>query len=181
MKWYARDPNAALIGMSSLTLEERGAYTTILDLIYAHDGAIKDNDRFLAGWCDVHVKVWKRIRAKLIAENKLYVNGPTLRNARADWVIDAAQQKASQAADAARSKHRKSRADSKGVKDLADASAERSHCESRIQNKNLTSSLQSIPPRAREGRSVQESADGKAASGASAELIALSLRKGWVQ
>ena len=39
VKWYKRDPNAALTGMASLTLEERGAYNTILDLIYAHDGA----------------------------------------------------------------------------------------------------------------------------------------------
>jgi hypothetical protein len=26
VKWYKRDPNAALTGMASLTLEERGAY-----------------------------------------------------------------------------------------------------------------------------------------------------------
>ena len=62
MKWYLRDPNAALTGMASLTLEERGAYNTVLDLIYAHDGAVDDNDRFLAGWCRVDIRVWKRIQ-----------------------------------------------------------------------------------------------------------------------
>jgi hypothetical protein len=40
-----RDPNAAVIGMASLELDERGAYNTILDLIYAHDRAINDVDR----------------------------------------------------------------------------------------------------------------------------------------
>ena len=38
LKWYKRDPRAALTGMMQLTLEERGAYNTILDLIYVHDG-----------------------------------------------------------------------------------------------------------------------------------------------
>jgi hypothetical protein len=38
MKWYKRDPNAALTGMASLKLEERGAYNTILHLIYATTG-----------------------------------------------------------------------------------------------------------------------------------------------
>jgi len=36
-RWYKRDPNAALEGMAVLTLEERGAYNTVLDLIYTHD------------------------------------------------------------------------------------------------------------------------------------------------
>ena len=35
LKWYKRDPDAALSGMFELTLEERGAYNTILDLIYS--------------------------------------------------------------------------------------------------------------------------------------------------
>ena len=30
-KWHKRDRNAALRGMAALTLEERGAYNTILD------------------------------------------------------------------------------------------------------------------------------------------------------
>jgi hypothetical protein len=149
MKWYKRDPNAALTGMASLTLEERGAYNTVLDLIYAHDGAVDDKARFLAGWCGVDVRVWKRIREKLIAEKKLYVNGSTLRNARADWEIDAALHKGLQRRDAALSKGPKSGVDSKIIKGLAPAPAEHLLSESRIQNRLLLSSLQRIPPRAR--------------------------------
>ena len=132
MKWYKRDPNAALTGMASLTLEERGAYNTVLDLIYAHDGAVDDNDRFIAGWCRVDVRVWKRIRELLIAEKKLYVNGSTLRNARADWEIDAARHKALQAKDAALSKPPKSGVDSKISQRLS--SSVRSASAQRIQN-----------------------------------------------
>jgi hypothetical protein len=179
MKWYMRDPNAALTGMASLTLEERGAYNTVLDLIYAHDGAVDDNDRFLAGWCRVDIRVWKRIKERLIAQKKLYVNGPTLRNARADWVIDAARHKALQAKDAALSKGPKSGVTSNIIKGLAPASAERPLSESRIQIKNT--SLQSIPPRAREGGSAEGLADQNQPAIASAELIAINRRKGWMQ
>ena len=91
IKWYKRDPNAALTGMASLTLEERGAYNTVLDLIYAHGGAIDDDSKFIAGWLRVDVRVWRRIRRRLIEGGKLYANGPTLRNARADREVDAGQ------------------------------------------------------------------------------------------
>ena len=38
LKWYKRDPRAALAGMMKLTLEECGAYNKILDLIYLRGG-----------------------------------------------------------------------------------------------------------------------------------------------
>ena len=116
---------------------------------------------------------------KVLDEFVLYVNGSTLRNARADWVIDAARHKALQAADAAVSKHAKSRSDSRILKGLAPASAERPHSESRIQIKNT--SLQSIPPRARESGPNGGLTDEKAPATASAELVSLNRRRGWVQ
>src|SRR5262245_49998526 len=123
IKWYKRDPNAALTGMASLTLEERGAYNTVLDLIYAHGGAVDDDYTFIAGWLRVDVRVWKRIRSRLIEAGKLYPNGPTLRNARADQEVDAAQHRYLSAAEAARSKHAKSKAEINLLKNLAPATA----------------------------------------------------------
>jgi hypothetical protein len=87
IRWYKRDPTAALEGMAILTLEERGAYNTILDLIYAHDGCVDDDNRYIAGWLRCDVRIWKRIRARLIDLGKLYIAGNTLRNERADRVI----------------------------------------------------------------------------------------------
>ena len=181
IKWYKRDPNAALTGMPSLTLEERGAYNTVLDLIYAHGGAVDDDYKFIAGWLRVDVRVWRRIRRRLIDGGKLYANGPTLRNARADREVDAAQHRYLSAAEAARIKHAKSKAEINFLKNLAPATAPAPAVLTRIQNKNLTTSLQSIPPRARESGSDEGLTDEKTIATASTELVAISRRKGWVQ
>lgn len=82
--WYKRDPRAALTGMMELTLEERGAYNTVLDLIYDRGGDLPDDERFIAGWCRCDVRVWKRIRERLLNLGKLYVANGKLHNSRAD-------------------------------------------------------------------------------------------------
>src|SRR5215471_13561718 len=87
IKWYKRDPRAALTGMMPLTLEERGAYNTVLDLIYCYDGAIPDDDYFVAGWLRVSRRIWRRIRLSLIEKHKIYVHGGKIRNERADFVV----------------------------------------------------------------------------------------------
>lgn len=73
--------------MLSLTLEERGAYNTCLDLIYDREGPIPDDSRWLAGWMGVSARKWATIRASLIDKAKLFalvVNGvPSLMNQRA--------------------------------------------------------------------------------------------------
>lgn len=86
--WYKRDPDAALTGMMGLTLEERGAYNTILDLIYSQAGALPDDSRFISGWLRVDVRVWKRLRQRLIDLGKLYILEGTIRNSRADREVD---------------------------------------------------------------------------------------------
>ena len=87
LRWYKRDPRAALIGMMGLTATERGVYNTLLDLIYCHDGAILDSHDEITPWLGVSARVWKRIRLKLLDKGKLYVSGGYLRNERADEEI----------------------------------------------------------------------------------------------
>ena len=58
--------------MLSLTLEQRGAYNTCLDLIYDRAGPIPDDARWLAGWMGVSVRRWAVIREALIESGKLY-------------------------------------------------------------------------------------------------------------
>jgi uncharacterized protein YdaU (DUF1376 family) len=87
IKWYKRDPEAALEGMRKLTLEQRGAYNTVLDLIYLRDGNLPDDDRFIAGYLGVDVRVWMRLKGGLIGLGKLFVENGQLRNNKADEVV----------------------------------------------------------------------------------------------
>ncbi len=94
LPWYKREPHAALAGMIQLTLEERGAYNTILDLIYMADGALPDEPAAICKWLGTNTQRWRRIRTALIKKKKLYVLGGHLRNERADRVIANAHKKA---------------------------------------------------------------------------------------
>lgn len=100
LRWYKRDPDAALAGMACLTLEERGAYNTVLDLIYSLEGNLRDDDHYIAHWLCCDVRVWRRIRRRLIDLEKLYLHGGKLRNTRADDEIDKALHRVASAREA---------------------------------------------------------------------------------
>lgn len=106
IRWYKRDPDAALAGMADLTLEECGAYNLVLDLIYSREGKLKDDAADISRLLRCDVRVWKRIRRRLMDLGKLYVHGGNLHNARADKEIDAAQHRLYLAAQAGRSSWR---------------------------------------------------------------------------
>jgi uncharacterized protein YdaU (DUF1376 family) len=90
--WHPREHRKALDGMLMLTLEERGAYNTCLDLIYDREGPIPDDARWLSGWMGVSARKWFVIRASLIVKGKLYevsLNGlPSLMNQRASIELE---------------------------------------------------------------------------------------------
>lgn len=90
LKWYKRFPDAALNGMSVLTLEECGAYNLILDLIYSRDGELRDDDAELARILRCDIRKWRAIRRRLIDLEKLYLHGGMLRNQRADIEVRSA-------------------------------------------------------------------------------------------
>lgn len=87
LKWYKRDPRAALVGMRGLTLEECGAYNKILDLIYCHDGALEDFPREICRELGCNIRTWRRLKTRLLELGKLYVHAGCLRNERADEEI----------------------------------------------------------------------------------------------
>jgi uncharacterized protein YdaU (DUF1376 family) len=61
--WHRRYHSDALAGMLSLTLEERGAYQTVLDLIYDRSGPIADNERLLSGYMGCSIRKGKLVAA----------------------------------------------------------------------------------------------------------------------
>lgn len=86
--WHRRYHSDALAGMLSLTLEERGAYQTVLDLIYDRQGPIMDNERLLAGYMGCSIRKWRSLREALIAQGKLAAVDGHLTNSRAEKEIE---------------------------------------------------------------------------------------------
>lgn len=75
MPYHRRYHQDALQGYRKLTLEERGAYTTILDLIYDEGGPIDFNERWLAGELNCSVRKMRAVVEALIEARKLYLTG----------------------------------------------------------------------------------------------------------
>jgi len=84
-RWYKRCGLDFIHGTMMLTLEEKGAYSLCLDLIYDRGGPIPDDARWIAGVCGVSTRKWNAIRERLISLGKISVENGLLSNSRADF------------------------------------------------------------------------------------------------
>lgn len=87
--WYKRYPSDFLHGTAGMSLEVKGAYSVVLDLIYDRRGPIPDDARWIAGHCGCSVRHWNRIRGVLIEAGKLASDGAFLTNPRAEREVAA--------------------------------------------------------------------------------------------
>lgn len=90
LAWYKAEPQAFLTATRGMPFELKCAYRLVIDLIYAHDARLPDDERFIAGQLGCDIRVWRRLRARLIEMDKLYVDGPFVRNARCDKEVTSA-------------------------------------------------------------------------------------------
>lgn len=90
MKFYKRDPDAALSGMAELTLQERGAYNTIIDLLYARDGDVPDDDAMMRRVLGCHGNEWRAVKAKLMERGKIWIEDGFWKAKRVDEVLNEA-------------------------------------------------------------------------------------------
>jgi uncharacterized protein YdaU (DUF1376 family) len=86
-RWYKRCGADFIHGTMMLTLEEKGAYSLCLDLIYDRGSPIPDDARWLSGVCGVSMRKWKAIRDRLISMGKLASENGLLSNSRADFEL----------------------------------------------------------------------------------------------
>lgn len=93
-RWYRRCGADFIHGTMSLSLEEKGAYSLCLDLIYDRGGPIPDDARWLAGICNVSTRRWASLRQRLIDLGKLTLNDGLLSNVRAEFEIISAETQA---------------------------------------------------------------------------------------
>lgn len=90
-RWYKRCGADFIHGTMMLSLEEKGAYSLCLDLIYDRGGPIPDDARWLSGVCGVSIRKWNAIRDHLLLLGKLYAENGLLSNARADFELVSAE------------------------------------------------------------------------------------------
>lgn len=69
--WHRRYHEKAINGYMGLTLEQRGAYTTLLDLMYDRGEPLLDNERLLAGYLNCSLRKYRTIRDQLIEMGKI--------------------------------------------------------------------------------------------------------------
>lgn len=86
--WYKRYPADFIAGTLALSLEEKGAFSIVLDLIYDRGGPIQDDSAWIARACGCSVRKWNQIREKLISENKIYAADGFISNRRADKNVE---------------------------------------------------------------------------------------------
>jgi uncharacterized protein YdaU (DUF1376 family) len=88
LPWYRRFPDNFIAGTVGLSLEEKGAYSLILDLMYVRGGPVPDEPRYIAGVCNCSVRKWNAIRQRLIDLGKITVAEGYLTNHRAEEEIE---------------------------------------------------------------------------------------------
>lgn len=118
--WYKRYGADFVHGCLGLTLEQKGAYSLCLDLIYDRRGPIPDDPRWLAGVCGVSVRKWKTLRAALIADGKIVERESGLSNVRAEKEIENALKTARKHAENGAKGGNKSRENKPGVNENND-------------------------------------------------------------
>ncbi|KGB27681.1 hypothetical protein GS16_02420 [Candidatus Liberibacter solanacearum] len=82
--WYKRYPADFISGVLELTLEQKGAYSIIIDLMYDRGGAVPDNDKYIAGVCGCSIRKWRSIRIVLEKANKIFSKGGNIYNYRVE-------------------------------------------------------------------------------------------------
>ena len=88
--WYRRFPSDFINGTVGLSLEEKGAYSLILDLIYARGGPIPDDARYISGVCGCSLRKWAAIRNVLLERGKIEISDGLISNNRAIIEVETA-------------------------------------------------------------------------------------------
>ena len=93
MKWYKRFPADFIEGVAFLSLEECGAYTLLLDTLYACNGSVPDDGQALARIWKCNARKARRLRARLLGTGKIQIEDGSLTNRRVKIELNKAKTK----------------------------------------------------------------------------------------
>ncbi len=106
VQWHIRD---FLQGVRGMKADQIGIYTIVLLLIYDSMGMLRDDDKFVAGHCQIDVRTYRKIREQLIGIGKVYEADGYLYNNRAQAEIAKFCESARKKRDAALAREEKKR------------------------------------------------------------------------
>lgn len=87
LPYYPRYPRDFFEGTAGMSLEEKGAYGLVLDLIYMMGArGLPDDPQYIAGQLGTSVRKWNSLRKSLIERGKLHSKDGIISNKRADKV-----------------------------------------------------------------------------------------------
>ena len=78
LPWYRRFPDSFLVDAAVLSLEEKGAFTVLIDHIHATGKPVRDEPRMIAGLCGCSTYRWKQVRASLLGLGKIVLTAEGL-------------------------------------------------------------------------------------------------------
>jgi uncharacterized protein YdaU (DUF1376 family) len=78
MKFYSRFPDNFMSGTAELTLEQIGAYTLLIDLLYSRDGIVPDDDVAVAHMIYRDPRTWRAMKKQLMAAGKVRITNEGL-------------------------------------------------------------------------------------------------------
>jgi uncharacterized protein YdaU (DUF1376 family) len=84
VQWHIRD---FLQGVRGMKPDQIGIYAIVLLLIYDSMGMLRDDDRFIAGHCQLDIRYYRRLRQQLLDAGKVYEADGYLYNNRAQAEI----------------------------------------------------------------------------------------------
>ena len=88
LPYYKRFPRDFLEGTVGMSLEEKGAYSVVIDLIFLRDGRLEADARYIAGQLGCSVRKWSSLLAALVEKGKLIHENGIISNLRADYLVE---------------------------------------------------------------------------------------------
>lgn len=85
--FYKRFPRNFLDATIGWSLEQKGAYALVLDLIFMRDGDLPDDPQYISGQLGCSVRKWNSIKAFLISEAKISDENGIISNKTADDLL----------------------------------------------------------------------------------------------
>ena len=88
LPYYPMYPRDFYEGTQEMSLELKGAYIMVLNLMYTRGGPISDEPGFISRYVGCSIRKWKQVRDELVAMGKLVCESGMISNSRAHFEIE---------------------------------------------------------------------------------------------